>query len=44
MCCGRWALQSDGCIRAAQEVVEAAGYGFGLYVGLYVYKERWLDF
>ena len=32
------------CIRAAQEVVEAAGYGFGLYVGLYVYKERWLDF
>ena len=32
------------CIRAAQEVVEAAGYGFGLYVGLYVYKERWFDF
>lgn len=21
-----------------------AGYGFGLYVGLYVYKERWFDF
>lgn len=32
------------CIRAAQEVIMAAGYGFGLYVGLYVYKERWFDF
>lgn len=32
------------CIRAAREVIEAAGYGFGLYVGLYVYKERWFDF
>lgn len=32
------------CIRAAQEVITAAGYGFGLYVGLYVYKERWFDF
>ena len=32
------------CIRAAQEVITAAGYGFGLYIGLYVYKERWFDF
>lgn len=32
------------CIRAAQEIITAAGYGFGLYVGLYVYKERWFDF
>lgn len=32
------------CIRAAQEVITAAGYGFGLYVGLYVYRERWFDF
>ena len=32
------------CIRAAQAVVEAAGYRFGLYVGLYVYNERWFDF
>ena len=32
------------CIRAAREVIEAAGDGFGLYVGLYVYKERWFDF
>lgn len=32
------------CIRAAQEVIAAAGYGFGLYVGLYVYKGRWFDF
>lgn len=31
-------------IRVAQEVITAAGYGFGLYVGLYVYKERWFDF
>ena len=33
-----------GCIQAAQEVITAAGYGFGLYVWLYVYKERWFDF
>ena len=32
------------CIRAAQEVITAAGYSFGLYVGLNVYKERWFDF
>ena len=32
------------CIRAAQEVIMAAGYSFGLYVGLYVYKENWFDF
>lgn len=32
------------CIRAAQEVITTAGYSFGLYVGLNVYKERWFDF
>ena len=32
------------CIRAAQEVITAAGCSFGLYVGLNVYKERWFDF
>ena len=32
------------CIRAAQEIITAAGYGFGLYIGLNVYKERWFDF
>ena len=32
------------CIRAAQEVITAAGYSFGLYVGLYVYNECWFDF
>lgn len=32
------------CIRAAQEIIMAAGYSFGLYVGLNVYKERWFDF
>lgn len=32
------------CIRAAQDVITTAGYGFGLYIGLYVYKERWFYF
>lgn len=32
------------CIRAAQEIIMAAGYSFGLYVGLNVYKEHWFDF
>lgn len=32
------------CIRAAQDVITAAGYSFGLYIGLNVYKERWFDF
>lgn len=32
------------CIRVAREVITAAGYSFGLYVGLYVYKEHWFDF
>lgn len=46
----RGALQTLGgrklteCIRAAQEIITAAGYGFGLYIGLNVYKERWFDF
>lgn len=32
------------CIKAAQAVIEAAGYRFGIYTGLYVYNERWFDF
>lgn len=32
------------CIKAAQTVIEAAGYRFGIYTGLYVYNERWFDF
>ena len=32
------------CIKAAQEVIEASGYRFGIYVGLYVYQEGWFDF
>lgn len=32
------------CIKAVQDVVEAAGYKFGLYTGFYVYNERWFDF
>lgn len=31
-------------IRTAQAKIEAAGYRFGLYTGLYVYKEGWFDF
>lgn len=38
------AVKLTCCIRAAQEVITAAGYGFGLYVGLYVYKEHWFEF
>lgn len=32
------------CIKAAQSVIEKAGYEFCLYTGLYVYKENWFDF
>lgn len=31
-------------IQVAQAVIEAAGYRFGIYVGLYVYNEKWFDF
>ncbi len=31
-------------IKAAQKVIEAAGYEFCIYTGLYVYKEKWFDF
>ena len=31
-------------IQAAETVIEAAGYRFGIYVGLYVYQEKWFDF
>lgn len=31
-------------IKAAQRVIEAAGFEFCLYTGLYVYKEHWFDF
>ena len=31
-------------IRIAQAEIEAAGYCFGIYTGLYVYKEGWFDF
>ena len=31
-------------IRTAQAEIEEAGYCFGLYTGLYVYKEGWFDF
>ncbi len=31
-------------IQTAKTVIEAAGYRFGLYIGQYVYEERWFDF
>lgn len=31
-------------IKAAQKVIESAGFEFCLYVGLNVYKENWFDF
>ena len=31
-------------IRTAQTEIEAAGYSFGIYTGLYVYQEGWFDF
>lgn len=37
-------VQLTALIQAAQETVEAAGFRFGLYVGLYVYCEDWFDF
>lgn len=31
-------------IQAARTVIEASGYRFGIYVGLYVYSGEWFDF
>lgn len=39
---GRAALTA--CIKAAQAVIEAAEYQFGIYTGLYVYNEKWFGF
>lgn len=36
--------QLTALIQTAREVIESAGYRFGLYVGLYVYQEGWFDF
>lgn len=33
-----------GLIQTARNCIEGAGYEFGIYTGLYVYKERWFDF
>lgn len=32
------------CIKAAEKVITSAGFKFGIYVGLYVYREKWFDF
>lgn len=31
-------------VKAAEKTVTEAGYKFGIYTGLYVYKESWFDF
>ena len=42
--CGLGSSKLTACIQAAREVIEAAGLQFGLYTGLYVYREKWFDF
>lgn len=37
-------VKLTACIKAAEKVITAAGFKFGLYVGLYVYREKWFDF
>ena len=32
------------CIKAAEKVITEAGYEFGIYTGMYIYKEQWFDF
>lgn len=32
------------CVKAAEKVITASGFKFGIYVGLYVYREKWFDF
>lgn len=38
------AVRLTELIRTAQAEIQAAGYRFGLYTGLYVYQEGWFDF
>ena len=33
-----------GLIQTARNYIEGSGFEFGIYTGLYVYKERWFDF
>lgn len=33
-----------GLIQTARNYIAGAGFEFGIYTGLYVYKERWFDF
>ena len=42
--CGLGQDKLTAIISAAKSVIVAAGYRFGLYVGLYVYRETWFDF
>lgn len=32
------------CIKAAEKVITEAGFKFGIYTGLCVYREKWFDF
>ena len=38
------AVRLTELIRTAQEEIGKAGYCFGIYTGLYVYREGWFDF
>lgn len=42
--CGLGRDNLTSIINAAKDVIVSAGYRFGLYVGLYVYRETWFDF
>lgn len=42
--CGIGWEKLTSIISAAKSVIASAGYCFGLYVGLYVYRESWFDF
>lgn len=37
-------IKLTACVKAAEKVITEAGYKFGIYTGLYVYKENWFNF
>lgn len=41
---GLGSVKLTACIKAAEKVITEAGFTFGIYTGLYVYKEAWFDF
>lgn len=42
--CGLGRDKLTSIISAAKSIIVASGYRFGLYVGLYVFREKWFDF